>query len=223
MNDLKEKVSLSSIHGRVTGRWVSSQREIPLIDTHNMMSYAAADVLAAAYGGDTSRIPKYVGFLYSNDADLVLDELSRDMTMSTIDELAKKIHGNVQVVGFSRPPTVFGESVVYREDLEDDGSNDVSNESGGGGRNNIVEFHAVTRTGHGAKYIYPTTGDGLYCGALAKGNAIHRAILLGDSKEYSTRRKEYTVLAMVDLKKNGKYREKPENYELALDWRVTFE
>ena len=58
-------------------------------------------------------------------------------------------------------------------------------------------------------------------GSVTDGMAIYRAVLLGDGNNPCV--DPYTVLAMVDLKKNGVYRQKPESYELALDWRVMFE
>lgn len=203
-----DRFSTHTIRGHVIAKWVGNS-ELPAYDTHNTLSYSAADALAAAYGGDSSYIPKYIGFIYSDNQDAVLPPISRDMNISSVKEEVESIRGNMLVVRFSRKPTISNDSA--------DGSNDSPYVG------NTVTFHAVTRSGVDGIYFDDTTGDSQYAGQLTAGKTLHRAVLLGDGSNLCDANDRYTVLAMVDLKKNGKYRQKPADYELALDWRVTFE
>lgn len=206
--------------GRVTARWTRTRACVPqdagtpaepgaypALEVHNTISYSAADVLAEAYGGDTSRVPRYIGFVYGNDDESSsLGAVERDMTMPSLKAMVESVHGNIQISRFSRPPTVGN----YAEYNEDSSEGDIPY------RNNTVEFHAVTKSGV----------DGFYedssAGTFSAGDIIYRAVLLGDGPN-PCGDEPYTLLAMVDLKTpSGNYRAKPDGYELALDWRVTF-
>ena len=189
----------SLVHGSVMGTWVPSGAGKPFMAfrQHNALSYAASEALAAAYGGDASMVPGRMGFLYGTKASPELPPISRTMTMASLQSLAESCDkGNVQVVRFSRSPSL-AESTA--------------------GRRNVVEFHGVTRDDLEGKYQYDTSG-GPFCGKLADGMYVYRAVLLDGAGDAPS-----TVLAMVDLSRNGTYRAKPAGYELALDWRVTFE
>jgi len=202
----------SRAHGRIRARWVSDGFEKDSFEVHNTMSYAAADVLAAAYGGDASRIPKYIGYLYAGD-DKVPPPITRDMTWKSVKQIAKDIGGNIQVNRFSRKPSTYVSEIVD--------SNDQPLYTG-----NVVEFHAVSRSGVDGEYGADISGMSNFAGPLHSGDTIYRAILLGDGIPCDDENK-YTVLAMVDMAKDiggsKTYRKKPDNYELAIDWRVTFE
>lgn len=204
----------------------------PHLSVHNTLSYAAADAMAAAYGGDTSRVPRYIGFIYGTEEAPALPPIDRDMTMDSVRSLVESIgNANMQVCRFSRKPTVgdydtFGvqPGPVCPEDSNDSNdSNDLNDSAESEKRyfGNVVEFHAMTNTGVDGDYAFETYAGGPFAGELTDGMAIYRAVLLGDGKNPCV--DPYTVLAMVDLKKNGVYRQKPESYELALDWRVMFE
>lgn len=195
-------------HGRIRARWISGDSYVEFLDSHNMMTYSSADVLAAAYGGDTSKVPKYIGFMYG-PADKTPDTITRDLKWTDVEQMAKNIGGNVQVARFNRKPSIDVSEVVE--------SNDQPLYKG-----NVVEFHAVTRTGVDGEYTNDTSGMSDFAGPLESGDTIYRAVLLGDGIPCD-RENKYTVLAMVDMMKNGVYRQKPASYELAVDWRVTFE
>ena len=194
--------------GIVTTKWVCGDREIPNFTNHNTLSYSAADAMAAAYGGDSSRAPSHVGFLYGDDAQpaKLPDAIDRDMTWQSLKSLAEDIHGNLLVVRFSRKPTI-----------ESDADYDSTDSGVYGG--NVVVFHAVTRTGEDGIYANDTSGESLFAGKFESGKYLYRAVLLGDPIDCGN---EYSVLGMTSLKKNGRYRQKPSDYELALDWRVVF-
>lgn len=232
MSSTADKMALSSIRGHVIGRWVSGEsRERPAFDIHNTLSYTAADVMAAAYGGDSRRVPKYIGFIYgpgNNGAADALPPITRDQSLSSIQALVESIGGNMQVVRFSRRPTV-GDYTSFGMDDDRPGpecSNDSSDSSDSSESQkyfgNIVEFHATTRPGRDGFYPYDPVIGSPYADQLSDGDIIYRAVLLGDGLN-PCEDDPYTVLAMVDLKKNGAYRAKPDSYELALDWRVIFE
>ena len=217
----EDRFRAASIRGHVRGRWVRGSGDgdtsYPVFDVHNTLTYAAADVLAAAYGGDATRIPKYIGFVYGPEL-VQLPPVSRDETFQTIDDLCRSFGLNMQVDRFSRPPTV-GDYSVFGAD--DDNSNDPA-ESDSPYDGNVVEFHSVTRSGRNGVYHGDTDESSPYADPLGKDMYIYRAVLLGDGKNPCAG-DPYTVLAVADLAKNGSYRQKPEDYELAFDWRVTFE
>jgi hypothetical protein len=193
--------------GAIDARWVSEEESIPFFKNHNALSYTAADVMASAYGGDIGRIPKYVGFLYGDEQQppLLPEVIDRYMTWDSLKALTEDIEGNLLVVRFSRKPTIT-------TSFED--SNDLGLYDG-----NIVEFHAVTRSGEDGVYANDTSGESKFAGKFESGKWLYRAVLLGDPKDCEP---GYTVLGMASLKKNGAYRAKPSEYELALDWRIVF-
>lgn len=212
-----DTIPLSKIQGRIIGNWLKSDNlahcHYPSFEIHNTISYTAADVLAAAYGGDIRRIPKYMGFLYGPNKNASLSPITRDMTMESIQQLAESVKGNIQVVRFNRPP------IVSTYSTDDDSSESSKSQVYTG---NVVSFYGVTRPSKDGIYTNSTLPESQFAGQLSDGHTIYRALLLGDGLNPCEDDK-YTVLAMVDLKKNNEYREKPEGYELALEWRVTFE
>ena len=229
MNSRNETFSLSRVHGHITAHWMHDGKSRRAFDTHNMLSYSAADALAAAYGGDTSLVPKYMGFIYGNgtDAGADLGPSGREMSLETIQNIVGAIgNANVLITGFSRPPTISSSSVALSQpENENSAESDVLSPGDPelpSYQGNVVEFHAVTRT-QGGTYLFDTSADSPYAGPMADGSVIYRVVLLGDSRTPCKTGSRYTVLAMADLKKNGTYRAKPASYELALDWRVTFE
>lgn len=223
MTTSSDNFLLARVRGHIRGSWIRPGfSPIPVFDVHNTLSYTAADVLAQAYGGDTTRVPKYVGFIYSDNQDAVLPPIVRNMTLATIRSEVEDIKGNMLVVRFSRRPSI---AVNVAPEAEDSCDNMISEGEGETAvyQGNIVEFHAVTRSDKDGIYESSTGADSVFAGPLTSGKAIHRAVLLGDGRAPCEENDRYTVLAMADLRKHGTYRLKPEDYELALDWRVTFE
>ena len=199
--------------GSVRARWVRDGSESVAFEADNMMSYSAASALAAAYGGDTGKVPRYIGFLYGSGDPAALPPITRDMDWQSVREMAASVLGNVQVANFSRKPSIG---------TAGDGRNDSVESGGGPYSDNVVEFHAVTRSGFDGAYGEDTSESSRFAGPLKSGDKIFRAVLLGDGDLCGDGSYRYTVLAMVDMANGGSYREKPEDYELALDWRVTF-
>jgi len=210
MTTMTDTYRASMAHGRIRARWTDGESCGDSFEANNMMSYSAADILAAAYGGDTSKVPKYIGFIYGPESENPLPPITRDMDWKYVRQMTKDLEGNIQVARFSRKPSIDVSEVVD--------SNDQPLYRG-----NVVEFHAVTRSNVDGEYGMDTSGDSRFAGKLHSGDTMYRAVLLGDGIPCDDDEK-YTVLAMVDLSKDGKtYRKKPDSYELAIDWRVTFE
>ena len=219
-----EAVRLSSVRGHVLAKWVKDAGSLPAYDIHNTLSFTAADVMAEAYGGDTSRVPKYMGFIYGpgvNGSPDAMTPVTRFQSMDTIRGMVESIGGNMQVVRFNRRPTVCTYDEFGYDDSTDSTDSTDSNDRGPY-FGNVVEFHAVTRSGRDGVYVGQTSSGTPYADEFSDGDILYRAVLLGDSRN-PCEGDPYVVLAMVDLKKDGTYRKKPAGYELSVDWRVAFE
>ena len=110
-----DRFGASSVRGRIVAHWASRvprtvEYPADILRTHNTLSYAAADVLAAAYGGDTRRVPKYIGFIYGTNESPALGPISRAMSLESIRTDIEAINkGNMLVVRFSRPPSILSQ------------------------------------------------------------------------------------------------------------------
>ena len=186
---------------------------IPFVARHNTLSYSAADAIASAYGGDQTLIPRYIGFVYGEspsptDLSPVSD---RGMRWADVREEMARISGNILVSRFLSAPEV---SVN-----EADSSTDETQPYSG----NAVTFRACTRSGPAGTYAFDTTPGSGFAGEFDDGMYLYHAVLLGDARNQGCRgEKEYTVLGRVSLAKGGSFRKKPSDYELALDWKVSF-
>ena len=218
MTSIEDKVR-DYMRGDIRAKFVSSDgMEVPLISAHNTISYAAADAVAAAYGGDVSMVPKYVGFIYGPDANppSLSDPTNRYMEWSDVKAEVKAFSGNIQIARFSFKPTISAPA----KDDEDGDSND-SNDEESYYNGNAVTFHACTRSGDAGKYAFDTSRGSGFAKKFGNGMYIYHAMLLSPKTDCECEEREYNILARVSLYKNG-YRKKPKDYELALDWCVTF-
>ena len=163
--------------------------------------------LARAYSGDTSLVPRYIGFMYGDAASPLLPQAGRNVSWKECEEAAAGISGGgISVSRLSGSPRV--DAVV--PDIGSDDSNNSndsndSNDSGGSGGVYVVKFNAITRSGSSS-------------GGVA-GEYVYRALLLGDPPCGGS---GYSVLAVADLGSGGVYRKKPDGYEISLDWSVAF-
>lgn len=184
----------------------------PVVARHNSMSYAAADAVAAAYGGNPSMAPKYIGFLYgSSDSPVeIADPSDRRMEWDDIADETLRIGGNILVSRFMSPPEV---SCTPPESSAEDAAY----------HGNSVTFRACTRSGSAGEYAFDTSGSSGYAVEFGDGMYLYHALLLGDAGCVPCgARKRYSVLGRVSLDRGGRFRTKPEDYELALGWKVTF-
>lgn len=215
--DTSEVTSLA--RGDVFTRWTGRLGDIELPAVRNSVSYSAADAIAAAYGGDLSLAPRFIGFMYGQDEipQGISNMSDRNMRWDDLRSEAAACGANVLVSGFSSPATV---STVER------GSGDDAVEVTGPGSvytGNAVTFHAVTRSGSAGRYAFDTSG-GTYAVELADGHYMYHALLLGlprGKTEEEAFRDGFRILGRVALSRGG-FRAKPQDYELAVDWRVSF-
>ena len=191
--------------------------KIPFVARHNTLSYAAAGAVAAAYGGDTSLVPRYIGFVYGENPNPIglAEPSNRDMTWDKIrSEMSEdNVCGNILVSRFIMAPELSTRPAS--------GSNDMAEE--GKYLKNAVTFRAVTRSGAAGEYAFDTSADSKFAGEFSDGKYLYHALLLGEVPcQRCADSKIYTPLARVSLMKGGSFRKKPSSYELALDWTVSF-
>jgi hypothetical protein len=206
----------ASARGDVVVSLTDGASRTPYIARHNTLSYCAAGSVAAAYGGDTSLVPRYIGFVYGNDPSPteLAEVVDRDMRWDEVKSEMKRIVGNILVCRFVAPP-----------ELSTNPGEPDSAESSGSGEyeNNAVTFRSCTRSGAAGTYAFDTSEESGFAGEFGDGMYLYHAVLLGDVPCQSCQEeKRYRILARVSLEKGGRFRKKPEDYELALDWKVSF-
>lgn len=179
---------------------------------HNTLSYMSAEAMAAAFGGDDSYIPSRMGFIYGGTANPGLGVITRDQTWTGLEQELGGLSSvaDIQVVHFSYPPSLVAGS---SDSSSDPGSSSAYDNIKATGANAVV-FHAHSNSTSGGEFgsdtvfskdAYGTTGPYLYQAVLL---AYHNS--------------KYYVISRVDLAKNGVYLQKPRDYEVALDWTITF-
>jgi hypothetical protein len=190
---------------------------------HNMLSFMSAEAMAAAFGGDPSYIPARIGFIYGDKDDMVMPPITRDQDWDgLLEELSSRSDNStvdVQVVGFSYPPTLGGEEQAQAPSDSSDSGSGSGSDSGSDSREsdydhirpggaNAITFHAVSNS--------QDSGAAFGNEPFVAGNYIYHAVLLG--YDYG----KYYVLSRVSLEKDGAYLRKPSGFEVALDWTVVF-
>ena len=188
---------------------ISTGKMMPISQRHNTLSYASADAMAAAFGGDPSFIPSKIGFVYGTSDKAVSGTSNTDSgsssgssavanTESSISrvqnwELFKDFLEtntlDVQIVNFSYSPTLKPTKADYSH--------------------NAVTFHAVSNSQTGG-----IVTENVVFGTESK---LLQAVLLGYNGG------NYTILSRVSLNYNDGYLTKPAGFEVALDWTIEFE
>lgn len=196
---------------------VRTGKRVPFSVRNNTLSYMSAEAMAAAFGGDPTFIPSRIGFIYGSRETLPFDGvISRDQTWEGLGyELTRagSSTADVQVVGFSYGPTLGPDpsggssdsSGSSGEDSGEDGRYSNTKASGA----NAVTFHAVSNSSDAGAF-----GSDVFIA----GNYLYQAVLL--SADRSTG-KTY-IIARVSLDEGGEYRRKPDGFEVAIDWTVSF-
>lgn len=200
-----------NIVGTVTLNWYNPETSetIPINTVHNTLTYGAADALAAAYGGDISYVPRYMGFAFVEDSyDLSTSKtISRNCTVDTINTEFTPDEGNhigdIQVVGFSFTPTLSTDPELDLGLSQVEQDNPLY-------KHNIVTFHAHTVSE--GSFLFGSASD------YGDNKVIPFALLLGNDS--AGNRKVLARVSLVD--DNGLAKKRPEGFELALDWKVTF-
>lgn len=172
------------------------------IKRHNIITYAAADIMAKMLGGESAYVPGYMGFVYGTTptpgTDLVEPPTSRVQTWSGIGAELAGITGNVLISPLAAGPSyaVDGSSSYYAN-------------------------NAVTLTAHSGsrlEYGFPTVSP--YQIAFADGDYIYQAMLI--TRLVSGNTKTYLPFARVSLAETGVYPQKVTGYELALFWQISY-
>ena len=200
---------------------VKTGERLPFSDRCNTLSYMSAEAVAAAFGGNPSYIPARIGFIYGTDDQMPTESVitRRQSWSSLLEELhssAESVVVDVQVVGFSYPPTLGAakpepkpeaySSSSSSSDSGDDGSTDYGNIIPTG--SNAITFHAVSNS--------QDRGAAFGSEAFSTQNYIYQAVLLGYHLG------DLYIISRVSLKEGDAYLTKPKGFEVALDWTVSF-
>lgn len=208
----------------------------PFLHRKNTLSFASAEAMAAAFGGDPSYIPSKIGFIYGSKPFLPISStITRNQTwnglLTEMDAASDGAVMDIQVVGFSFPPTLGAEklnsSVEGSDSSSSSSGSDVPEESDdycniSGKPSNAITFHAVSNSQDAGK-----VGSDLM---FINGTYIYQAVLLGYHGG------TYHVLSRVSLKDSVSgtsssesssggdygYLMKPKGFEVALDWTIVF-
>lgn len=195
---------------------IRTGKRVPFSRRSNTLSYASAEAMAAAFGGDPSYIPSRIGFIYGDQMDMPIDEgidrlQSWDRLCEQLGSVSQGATVDVQIVGFSYAPSLG-------PDPSDSGSSDSWSSDDSDGYNNIlsggsnaVTFHAVSNSQDIGYFGRDTFKAESY---------IYQCLLLGyhQGRTY--------ILARASLKSPADggpaYLQKPKGFEVALDWTVVF-
>ena len=201
----------TAMRGFVQGYWLGRDGcRIPAFARNNQLTYGCTTALAKLMAGDIAYAPKFMGFIYglSGDDDgestpsLLVPPSNRDVTFdldsSGLGAELGSVCANLQINPFTFTPSVVTDGDAYTD--------------------NATMFSAHTRTGvYGADvYAFPTSDP--YAGPLDTGGFLYHALLLAQPVSGV-----YIPLARVSLGDTGPvYYAKPEGFELALDWQISF-
>jgi len=195
-----------SVRGDV--HWRLHQGDITQAEVkrHNVITYAAADIMARLLGGDATYIPNCIGFFYGTaatapllpDPDTLPDATKRIHTWAGITTDVTNASGNIMIAPMVLNPawSVDGSTSTY---------------SG-----NAVTMAAYT--GSFLEYAFPTASP--FAGALVTGNYFYQALLLNRRVLGSSI--VYTPFARVSLADTGVYHAKPAGFELSLFWSIIY-
>lgn len=198
-----ESKSDESMRGFVRGYYVDGNGgRYDLFSRPNQLSYACADAMAQLMGGNVNYAPGYIGFIYGTDsspADLT-DPTLRTQSWTNLTAELKAIGGNVQISPLTMTPSVMldGSSTEYSA--------------------NSTVFTAHTMSGVGGVYGMPLAAP--FAGVLTTNSYLYHAVLL---VKLNTGSISYVPVARVTLgTAGGVYSAKPDGFELALDWKISF-
>ena len=200
--------------GAVRGYWFNplTGEQRGHFETHNVITYTAADMMARMLANQTQYIPQYMGFIYGTNAtpgladpDTLPAATRRIQPWSRIaSDLAGVSAGkaNVLISPFTTTPSVSldGSSALYE--------------------NNACTLAA--NSGSRLEYGFSTTG-GVYAPALQDDGAsdhMYQALLLTRLKN-GGQAPVYYPFARVSLADAGVYSVKPAGWELSVFWRIS--
>lgn len=193
-----------AVRGAIRGKWIDPKTgcEFRHFSRNNTLSYACCDVLAQILGGNSAYVPRYMGFIYGTPLSPALtDPTSRNQSWDDLGvELSAVTVANIQISPITLTPSIVvnGDEAKY---------------SGNG-----VIFSSHTRSGAAGDYGFPLTT--VYADVLKTGDYLYHAMLLTKTSEING---TYIPIARVSLADIGDpFQAKPDGFELALEWQVSF-
>jgi len=168
----------------------------PFGERHNTLSYFSAEAMAAAFGGDSSHVPAEVGFVFYPGDSLPADTRAAMDADIGRDQDWDKFIQDLKDVNADVLIVGFSYPPSLGSDME---YADVRN---------TITFHAVTNSQDGGS-VNPNN-------KFAAGNYICQAVLLSRDSD------KRNIIARVSLKDGENYLQKPDGFEVALDWTVIF-
>jgi hypothetical protein len=199
----KIKDAQKGMRGFVRGYWFNPvTNEIRHRFEHrNQLSYACSDALAQLMGGNGAYAPRYMGFIYGElETPTIVAPTSRSQTWTGLsEELADPgVVGNIQISPITLTPTITVDGTA-------------------GYSGNSVTYSAHTRSGGSGSYGFPLVSP--YADALATGDYLYHAMLI---TRLTTSGLVYIPIARVTLAEDDAFLAKPDGFELALDWQISF-
>lgn len=184
------------ISGQVRAQFNTPGQSIRLVDTSNVVTYAAADLVAETLAGRKSA-PLVIGMLYGPNATPALSHpgATREHTLEDLSEQTDAIGGNVLLASLSLTPSLqaFGPQHRYRS--------------------NRIIYSA--NSGNNLGYLFSGVGfadpvpdyDPVY---------FYQVVLLSRAEG------AYHIFARASLMEGGVYKAKPDGFDLAVQWSITF-
>ena len=202
----KQHLDAAGMKGWVRGVWVNKEtgEKRVAFERRNQLSFACCDVLAGLMAGNASRAPQYIGFIYGTNAspNLVAPTVRAQTWEALKSELAAVASANIQVAPLSLTPQT---------------TKDNGGPAGAEYNGNAVIFNAHTQTGSAGQYGFPTTEP--FAGVMNAGVYLYHAVLLTPT---GNPQNPYLIVARLSLIDGAAYDTKPNGFELALEWQVSF-
>ena len=193
--------------GKVWGYWVNPKtgETTRPFKTHNIITYAGADIMASILGGNTLYIPKHIGFIYGTKAAPGIPEPITSRVQNWTDlgtELAPVAKANVLITPFASTPMTSVDQPVTLPP-------------------GVFDGNSVTVSAHtGTRLEYGFTAGATYASPLADANYVYHAMLL--TRLVSGSSITYLPFARVSMIDGATYQQKPVGMELAIFWAITF-
>jgi hypothetical protein len=190
--------------GRVGGHFINLETGETRgnFEISNVITYAAADIMARVIGGDTRYLPGYIGFVYGEVINpgpaLIEPPVSRDQNWDSISTELADVTGNILIAPFSAGAAFSVDPAA----------------------STYYDSNAVTLTAHSGsrlEYAFPTSSP--YADELADLDYFWHAMLI--TRIVTGNTIEYIPFARVTLK-DPAYPQKPVGFELALFWQVSY-
>ena len=105
--------TMPGYRGQIQVRYLPSNK--PVADTHNIITYSGADLMARLLAGDQSALPQHIGFLYGTAASPAISDPVRTQDWMDVATEVSGLAGNILVAPLALQPSVAlaGDSNLY--------------------------------------------------------------------------------------------------------------